>query len=117
MKPPGRYSSYIGCCRVDLMRAVGSEGLLQSGIRHPTRSTALRRLKADYYHERNFKTTTLFATLSMRLLQCLTRILEQDLPLQYEKPQDLSCFCDTIEFEDPVTSLRGKLLYRGMLCE
>lgn len=53
----------------------------------------------------------------MRLLQRLTRVLEQDLPLQYEKPQDLSFFSDNIEFEDPVTSLRGKQLYRGMLCE
>lgn len=48
-------------------------------------------------------------------MQLLTRVLEQDLPLQYEKPQDLSCFSGGIEFDDPVTSLRGKLLYRGML--
>ncbi|CAN0309676.1 unnamed protein product, partial [Ectocarpus sp. 13 AM-2016] len=47
--------------------------------------------------------------------QRLTRILEQDLPLQYEKPQDLSIFGDNVEFQDPVTTLRGKLLYRGML--
>ncbi|CAM9172781.1 unnamed protein product [Ectocarpus sp. 8 AP-2014] len=45
----------------------------------------------------------------------LTRILEQDLPLQYEKPQDLSIFGDNVEFQDPVTTLRGKFLYRGML--
>lgn len=56
-------------------------------------------------------------TLVVRLLQLLTRVLEQDLPLQYEKPQDLSCFSGGIEFDDPVTSLRGKLLYRGMLCK
>lgn len=49
--------------------------------------------------------------------QRLTRILEQDLPLQYDKPQDLSIFGDNVEFQDPVTTLRGKLLYRGMLCE
>ncbi|CAM9692824.1 unnamed protein product [Ectocarpus sp. 4 AP-2014] len=50
-------------------------------------------------------------------MQRLTRILEQDLPLQYEKPQDLSIFGDGVEFQDPVTTLRGKLPYRGMLCE
>eukprot|EP00903_Cladosiphon_okamuranus_P008184 g7883.t1 len=45
----------------------------------------------------------------------LTRTLEQDLPRQYEKPQDLSIFGDGVEFQDPVTTLRGKLPYRGML--
>eukprot|EP00752_Nemacystus_decipiens_P004784 g4355.t1 len=45
----------------------------------------------------------------------LTRTLEQDLPRQYEKPQDLSIFGDDVEFQDPVTTLRGKLPYRGML--
>ncbi|CAN0408867.1 unnamed protein product [Pylaiella littoralis] len=48
-------------------------------------------------------------------VQRLARTLEEDLPLQYEKPQDLSIFDDGVEFQDPVTSLRGKLLYRGML--
>lgn len=37
--------------------------------------------------------------------------------MQYEKPQDLSIFGDNVEFQDPVTTLRGKLRYRGMLCE
>lgn len=45
------------------------------------------------------------------------RILEHDLPRQYEKPQDLSVFSGDIEFSDPVTTLRGKLQYRGVLCE
>lgn len=43
--------------------------------------------------------------------------MEEDLPRQYEKPQDLSIFSDGVEFQDPVTTLRGKLPYRGMLCE
>lgn len=49
--------------------------------------------------------------------QRLARTLKQDLPLQYEKPQDLSIFGDDVAFQDPVTTLRGKLPYRGMLCE
>ncbi|CAM9520730.1 unnamed protein product, partial [Hapterophycus canaliculatus] len=50
-----------------------------------------------------------------RIMQRLTRTLENDLPLQYDKPQDLSIFADDVEFQDPVTTLRGKLPYRGML--
>lgn len=55
--------------------------------------------------------------LRVRWRQQLVRTLEQDLPVQYQKPQDLSIFGDRIEFQDPVTTLRGKLPYRGMLCE
>lgn len=52
-----------------------------------------------------------------RWWQQLVHALEHDLPRQYEKPQDLSVFADSIEFQDPVTTLSGKLQYRGMLCE
>ncbi|CAN0149272.1 unnamed protein product [Scytosiphon promiscuus] len=48
-------------------------------------------------------------------MQRLMRTLENDLPTQYERPQDLSIFGDNVEFRDPVTTLRGKLPYRGML--
>jgi len=42
-------------------------------------------------------------------------ILRKDLPEQYARSVDLSIYAKDVRFDDPVTKLRGKLRYRGML--
>uniref|UniRef100_A0A7S1TE68 Uncharacterized protein n=1 Tax=Compsopogon caeruleus TaxID=31354 RepID=A0A7S1TE68_9RHOD len=42
-------------------------------------------------------------------------VLLHDLPRQYRHDLDWSIYADDITFDDPVTHLRGKLRYRGMI--
>ncbi|KAK1859621.1 hypothetical protein I4F81_002215 [Pyropia yezoensis] len=41
--------------------------------------------------------------------------LRVDLPAQYDAPLDWSIYAPSIVFDDPVTVLRGRLPYRGMI--
>lgn len=45
----------------------------------------------------------------------IIKTLSEDLPRQYEADMDWSVYADSVTFVDPVTKLRGLLLYRGMI--